>query len=132
MVFGRSAMGESVVRGSFCDDWRISYNGSLVFADRMMGSGDISAMLARPAVAAGASAIGCIIVAGEQCEQVLETVRSSCEVIAARAAASARNHVVVVRLQALSGQELRTGMMKLLDDILRHLKCSVLGRTWYC
>ncbi len=132
LVFGRTAMGERVHSGAFCDAWQISYDGALVFADRQAGEGDMAALLARPAVGGGAAAIGSILVVGARCEDLAQPLRDCCEKIDARVGISCRDHVVVVRLLGADGLQLRTGLMVLLNEILQQLDSSELGRSWYC
>ena len=53
VVFGRAAMGETMLKGSFIDRWRLRRGGRLVFAETVRLDGDIAAKLACPAVAKG-------------------------------------------------------------------------------
>ena len=67
VVFGRSAMGETMRRGEFVDRWRLRRGGKLVFAETVRLDGDIGEKLARPAVANGGVAIGtALIVPGDE------------------------------------------------------------------
>src|SRR6195952_1859837 len=49
VVFGRAAMGEKMLTGSFTDRWRLRRGGRLVFAETVRLAGEIGAKLARPA-----------------------------------------------------------------------------------
>ena len=42
-IFGRSAMGETVISGRFFDCWRVRVGGSLIFADSVRLDGGIAA-----------------------------------------------------------------------------------------
>ncbi|HRQ81457.1 MAG TPA: urease accessory protein UreD, partial [Azospirillaceae bacterium] len=56
VVFGRTAMGETLTDACFADRWRVRRGGRLIFADDVRLSGDVAATLARPAVGNGARA----------------------------------------------------------------------------
>ena len=60
-VFGRSAMGEAVVRGCFFDRWRVRVGGTLVFAETLRLDDDIAQRLAHRAVANGGIAIATVL-----------------------------------------------------------------------
>src|SRR5580698_625424 len=67
VVFGRAAMGEKMLAGSFVDRWRLRRGGRLVFAETVRLDGDIGEKLARPAVAKAGVAIGtALIVPGDE------------------------------------------------------------------
>ena len=53
LVFGRSAMGETVKAGAFTDRWRVRRDGRLIFAETVRLDGEIASLLAEPAVTAG-------------------------------------------------------------------------------
>ena len=57
IVFGRSAMGETVLQGSFSDRWRVRVGGTLVFAETMRLDGEIAQRLAQRAVASAGVAV---------------------------------------------------------------------------
>ena len=42
VIFGRSAMGETVISGRFFDRWRVRVGGSLIFADAIRLDGGIA------------------------------------------------------------------------------------------
>ena len=74
VVFGRAAMGETMLHGEFVDRWRLRRGGRLVFAETVRLDGDIGEKLARPAVANGGVAIGtALIVPGD--EALVERIR---------------------------------------------------------
>src|SRR5580658_4299195 len=60
-IFGRSAMGETVISGRFFDCWRVRVGGSLVFADSIRLDGGIAEALAEPAAAAGGAAVASVV-----------------------------------------------------------------------
>ena len=61
VVFGRSAMGETVEQGAFTDRWRVRRGGRLVFAETVRLDGAIAGRLAEPAVAGGGVAIATVL-----------------------------------------------------------------------
>ncbi|RJF89735.1 urease accessory protein [Oleomonas cavernae] len=61
VVFGRTARGESVQRGTFRDAWRVRRDGRLIYADVTALAGDMQAMLDRQAMGQGARAASTII-----------------------------------------------------------------------
>ncbi len=74
VIFGRTAMGESVRSGELIDRWRIRRDGRLVFAETLRLGGDIGALLARPAAGNGAVALATVLLAPGD-EALVETVR---------------------------------------------------------
>ncbi len=78
VVFGRAAMGEKMLTGSFVDRWRLRRGGRLVFAETVRLDGDIGEKLARPAMAKGGVAIGtALIVPGD--EALVTRIREASE-----------------------------------------------------
>ena len=78
VVFGRAAMGETMLHGEFVDRWRLRRGGRLVFAETVRLDGDIGEKLARPAIANGGVAIGtALIVPGD--EALVERIREASE-----------------------------------------------------
>ena len=83
VVFGRSAMGESMLQGEFVDRWRLRRGGRLVFAETVRLDGDIGEKLAQPAVANGGVAIGtALIVPGD--EALVERIREAVGIVRRR------------------------------------------------
>jgi urease accessory protein len=122
VVFGRTAMGESVHQGVFTDRWRIRRDGRLLFAETVRLGGAIAGMLAEPAVAAGGAAIATVLaVPGD--EAMVERVRE--QTFCGEAAASAWNGLAVARLCAKDGASLRRD----LGTVVAAMGCS-LPRLW--
>jgi urease accessory protein len=61
IVFGRSAMGETVARGHLFDRWRVRVGGELVFAETTRLDGEIAQRLSEAAVAAGGAAVASVL-----------------------------------------------------------------------
>jgi urease accessory protein len=116
VVFGRAAMGEKMLTGSFVDRWRVKRGGKLVFAETVRLDGNIGAKLARPAVANGGAAIGTVlIVPGDEglVTRISEVSRS----LSGEVGISAWNGFAMARFCAQDAARLRADMI------------AVLGRT---
>jgi len=111
LVFGRSAMGETVNRGFLADRWRLRRGGKLVFAENTRLDGDVAAKLARPASANGGVAIATVLVAPAS-KAALTAVRGLD--FAGEAGISAWNGIAVARLCARDGVALRHDLIALL------------------
>lgn len=125
VVFGRSAMGETIARGSFTDRWRLRRGGKLLFADTVKLDGDIAGKLASRAVAKGGVAIGtALIVPGD--EALVERIRDVSDKFATEVGVSAWNGFALVRFCAQDAARLRTDMMAMLACV----SPSGLPRLW--
>ena len=125
VVFGRTAMNESIARGSFTDRWRLRRDGKLVFADTVKLDGDFAGKLANRAIANGGVAIGtALIVPGD--ESLLEKIREASDSFGAEVGASAWNGFLLVRFCAQDAARLRTDMM----TVLARVSPAGLPRLW--
>ena len=75
-LFGRLAMGERTVQGSFHDRWRVRRGGTLIHAEDFRIGPDIAATLQRPAVTGGALAVATLLLVSPQAEDLLDKVRA--------------------------------------------------------
>jgi urease accessory protein len=113
VVFGRTAMGETLRQGEFVDRWRLRRGGRLVFAETVRLDGDIGEKLARPAIAKGGAAIGtALIVPGD--EALVERIRSASDSFGGEVGISAWNGFAMARFCAQDAAKLRSDMMALL------------------
>ena len=112
LLFGRSAMGETVRGGAFHDRWRIRRDGSLLFADDVRFEGDIAGQLARPAVLAGNRAIATVLYVGANAENFLDPVRY---VIHDAGGASCWGGKLLIRIAAPDGLALRSTLIPALS-----------------
>ncbi|WP_315797062.1 urease accessory protein UreD [Bradyrhizobium sp. SZCCHNRI3043] len=113
VVFGRTAMGETMREGEFVDRWRVRRGGKLVFAETIRLDGDIGAKLAQPAIAKGGAAIGtALIVPGDAA--LVERIRESLPAFRGEAGLSAWNGFAMVRFCAQDAASLRADMMAVL------------------
>jgi len=106
IVFGRSAMGETVAHGSVSDRWRIRAGGTLVFAETLRLDGAIAQRLAERAVAAGSVAIANVLkIPGDAAS--LAAVRALKADFAGEVGISVWNGLAAARLVATDGAALR-------------------------
>jgi urease accessory protein len=113
VVFGRTAMGETMNEGYFTDRWRVRRAGKLVFADSVRLDGRIAERLGRPAVAAGGNAIATALFV--PCHDgTIDAVRALEEQFAGEVGVSAWNGVALVRFCARDGAALRHDLIAVL------------------
>ena len=125
VVFGRSAMGETMRHGEFVDRWRLRRGGRLVFAETVRLDGDIGEKLAKPAVANGGVAIGtALIVPGD--EALIGHIREASESFGGEVGISAWNGFAMARFCAQDAARLRADMM----TVLGRASPGALPRLW--
>jgi urease accessory protein len=125
VVFGRSAMGETMRHGEFVDRWRLRRGSRLVFAETVRLDGDIGAKLARSAIARGSVAIGtALIVPGD--EALVERIRTASETFGSEVGISAWNGFAMARFCAQDAARLRADMM----TVLARASGRALPRLW--
>lgn len=113
VVFGRTAMGETMRTGSFIDRWRLRRGGRLVFAETVRLDGDIAAKLAAPAIAGGGLAVAtALIVPGD--EALLTRLRDAAAHAGSEVGVSCWNGFAMARICAQDAAKLRADMMALL------------------
>lgn len=118
IVFGRTAMGETVRNGALLDTWRIRRAGKLVFADGLSLSNDIQATLDRPAAGGGARAVATVVVVAEDAERMVDPVREVLAEAPCRAGCSCNGEVLVVRILGATGAEMRKSLTGVLRQLL--------------
>jgi len=125
VVFGRTAMGETMRQGSFVDRWRIRRGGRLVFAETVRLEGDIGEKLAQPAVANGGAAIAtALIVPGD--EALLARIRELSGGFGGEVGLSSWNGFAMARFCAQDAARLRADMMA----VLGRASNAPLPRLW--
>ena len=126
VVFGRTAMGETVLTGALAEKFEIYRNNKRVWIDSFALASRPDATIAdqrnRPACLGGAAASATIICTGPDPKRLLETSRNLAENTAVQMAATCREHLVIARIAAKDGSALRGPMMAL----LRALKADLL------
>ena len=125
IVFGRSAMGETVAQGRLFDRWRVRRAGRLVFAETVRLEDGIAEKLAEPAALNGGAAIATVLmVPGD--DSKIAAVRALSENFSGEVGVSAWNGIAVVRLCARNGAALRRDLV----SVLAVLRSGPLPRLW--
>ena len=106
LVFGRAAMGETVETVSLRDLFEVRRDGVALLHDAIRIEGPAAAVLARPAIAAGARAAGVLVHVAPDAEARLDTMRESVP----DCAASAWNGMLIARMLAADGAGLLRSM----------------------
>jgi urease accessory protein len=125
VVFGRSAMGESVTEGTFSDSWRIRRGGKLIYADEVQLAGPIHEQLQRPALGQTAQSIGTVLYVSPEAPDRCEEMRRLLAAGDCRAAASTWNAFLCVRLLGSPA-----GVRKTAAAVISGLSRRPLPRVW--
>jgi urease accessory protein len=125
VVFGRSAMGETVVEGQFFDRWRVRVGGALVFAESLRLDGAIAQRMARRAVAGESVAVASVLKLPAD-EKAVAAVRAMEKDFAGEVGISAWNGLAVARLVAPDGAALHRDLV----GVLTALSDMPLPRLW--
>lgn len=113
VLFGRSAMGETVAVGAFFDRWRVRRGGRLVYAETVRLEGLIAEKLARPAVADGGQAIATVLLIPSD-DSAVAAARALSEDFRGEVGLSSWNGITVVRICAKEGSHLRHDLVSIL------------------
>ena len=127
LVFGRSAMGEQVTTATIHDRITLRREGRLVLHDAIRLDAPVAALLARPAVGAGARAAATLVHASPDPLPLLEPLRAALAPF--EAGASCWDGLLLARIVAPSGAALRRAVVAGLN-ILRDGR--TLPRVWMC
>jgi len=125
IVFGRTAMGETVHQGRFCDRWRVQRNGRLVFAENFRFVGPIAERLGEPAIAGGRHAIGTVLMSPGD-DAAVAAARAAAGQFRGEVGISAWGGIALARLAAPDGATLRHDLVVLLSALGRR----TLPRIW--
>lgn len=118
IIFGRAAMGERDIHARMSDRIELWQNGQPRHIDAWTLDGDLSTDLARPAVAAGATAMASLIYLGPRAEAHLTKIRA---LLPDTAGASLKApDLLIARVLAKDGYELRKSLLPILDDLTDH------------
>lgn len=129
VILGRPAMGEEVRAGLLRDRWTVKVDAKRVFIDGLELDGDIAARLDRRATGFGARAFATIILCGADIGAAHAALAPRLETFTIPGGCSDLGEVLLVRLLAPSGYELR----KTLVEVLQTLgKGRALPRVWSC
>jgi urease accessory protein len=112
IVFGRSAMGETLAHGHFFDRWRVRRGGSLVFAESLRLEDAIAERLAQRAVAGGGVAVASVLqIPGDEAAAAAIVARDD---FAGEVGVSTWNGVALARLVAPDGAALHRDLIAVL------------------
>jgi len=134
LVLGRQASGETVRTGEVHDRWRVRRDGRLIWADDIRLSGDIEALVGRPALLAGATAMASLIYVAGDAGEHLRSTRAVLADGAGRAAATLLDGVLLCRFLGDDARLLRRDV----GAALCHLRSAIAGcaqplpRVWTC
>ena len=124
VIFGRSAMGETVVTGHFSDRVDIRRQSKPLYLDSLQFSGDIETKLAAKTSANGAKAMTSLVYVAPDAEAQINPIR---EILPQTAGVSLlRDDVLVLRMVAPDGFELRQSLVPILD----RLSENTLPKSW--
>lgn len=114
VVFGRSAMGETLTQGHFSDRWRVRRGGVLVFAESMRLHGAIAEQLDQRAVAGGGVAIASVLKVPAD-DAAVAAVRAKQSEFAGEVGVSAWSGLALARLVAPDGAALHRDLIAVLS-----------------
>jgi urease accessory protein len=113
IVFGRSAMGETVSSGHLFDRWRIRVGGTLVLAEGLRLDGAIAENLAQRAVAGGGCAVASVLKFPAS-DADIAAVREMQSAFAGEVGGSTFNGLALARFVAADGAALRHDVISVL------------------
>jgi len=129
LVFGRTAMGETLATVRLADTIRIRRAGRLVLREAIRLSGDVADTLARPASAGGGAAVATLVHVAPDAEARLGALRAAWAEAPAETGASAWNGLLLGRIVAADGARLRA---TLLGGFTALRDGRALPRVWHC
>jgi len=115
LILGRAAMGENLCQASFSDRIRIWRDGMPLFLDGLDLTGDVRALMARPATGAGAGAMAIVVYVAPDAPSHLDAVRN--ELPPTGGASLKAEDVLVLRVLAPDGFLLRRALLPVLDRL---------------
>ncbi|GGE07331.1 urease accessory protein UreD [Polymorphobacter glacialis] len=132
LVFGRTAMGETIRTGRIHDSWHIRRNGRLVWVDALHLEGDIAAQMAAPFAFGDANSTATILYVGPDAADHLTAVRTLID--GAQGGATIFDGLLIVRLLSADAAALRRSVIRIVAG-LRHLAGGYLAampNVWHC
>ncbi|WP_426163416.1 urease accessory protein UreD [Sandarakinorhabdus sp. DWP1-3-1] len=132
LVFGRTAMGETLRSGRIHDSWRIRRDGRLVWVDALRLEGDIAAQMAAPFGFGDACSSATLLYVGTDAEAHLELARilvAGCE-----GGATSFDGLLVVRLLSADAAALRRTVMRLVAGLRAAAGgyAAAMPNVWHC
>lgn len=127
VIFGRTAMGETITNGFFSDCWRIRRGGKLAFAENILLTGNAFENLSKKALAGVSSTATTLLFVSPCAEDKIGPVRAVLDKAGFDCAASAWNGMLAVRGLSPGPEAIR----KLLATLVPLLTQSTLPRVWW-
>jgi len=118
VVFGRTAMPEVLRDVFFQDRIRITRGGHPIYIDGMDLAGDVTAHLARRAIANGAGAMASVVMVAPDAASHLGPVRALLPHTAG--AGMLHDDVLIIRLPGLDGFDMRQTLIPVLEHLSNH------------
>jgi len=134
LVLGRIESGEEVLGGYIRDSWRIRLDGRLVWADGFLVADEMFAHLHRQALLSRWKAIGTLIYFGPCLGARLVVLREIAASLDCHCAATIVGGIIIVRVAAAAGADLKRGLRSLLDRFSLELGPGPFGvpKMWSC
>ena len=116
-IFGREASGEIMGDGLLQDVWRVRRGGDLMVAEATRLDGDMTELLARPAIAGSVRGVALLLCVAPEIEETTDAVRAAiagCDVLAG---VSAWNGMLVMRAQASRLDALQLSLRRAIEAL---------------
>jgi len=117
LVFGRAARGEKLTAGAIIDNWQVSENGRLRWADSFRLTDEVFSQLSRKALLSDSTAVATLVYFGSDLEEQLELVRDQPASCDCQSGATLVGGILVARLAAKSSFELKATLRNLLQKL---------------
>jgi len=115
VIFGRSAMGETVQSAQIWDDWRVRLGGDLIFADATRIDGEVHQTLSDAAIADGCVAMATILLVSGDADVKLKPLRRALG--PSGGASLIREGVLFARVLASDGFSLRQSLIPAIEAL---------------
>jgi len=115
IIFGRSAMGETVQSAQIWDDWRVRLGGDLIFADATRIDGEVHQTLSDAAIADGCVAMATILLVSGDADVKLKPLRRALG--PSGGASLIREGVLFARVLASDGFSLRQSLIPAIEAL---------------
>lgn len=130
ILFGRTAMGETVTNGFLSDFWTVERDGRMLFADATRVADPFANTLTSPSALGGFLAVACVVHVGQDLEAKRDALRARFpQNGACVAGASVVGDVLVARIAAASARTLRQALIPALETVREQ---RPLPRNWLC
>lgn len=130
ILFGRTAMGETVRSGFLRDFWTIHHDGRIVLADATRVSEPFAQTLLEPTVLRGYLGVACVVHVGKHLEAKRDALRAAfSNSEGCRAGVSMVNGALLARIVAPNGRALRNVLVRAIDGVRDR---RPLPRNWQC